>query len=134
MSVRSRGGPSARPARACTAQSSADPGEDAGEQPDQGDGQEHQVIPQLAGLDRPAPVAGHVDHWPSRLTRPSTATLSKTPFQLAQPLGHEAAAVDHAVDQELVDLAAEAGEGQARPDEDGASRVVEVPLVVTRKL
>ncbi len=39
----------------------ADPDEHAGEQTDEPDRQKHQVVAQPAGLDRTAPVAGHID-------------------------------------------------------------------------
>ena len=47
---------------------------------------------------------------PVRFTRPSTAIMSKTPFEPAQSAVTAADAVDQAVDQDLVDLAAEPGE------------------------
>ena len=111
--------------------SAADPGEDAREQADQGDGQEHQVVAEPAGLDAPAPVAERRRRpRPTRFTRPSTASLSKTPSsRLSSPV-RPGRAVDHAVDDAAGRTARRAAaRARRRPDEDGVVELVEVPLV-----
>ena len=55
--------------------------------------------------------------------------MSKTPSNRLNNCRRGRRAVDQAVDQDLVDLAAEPGQGQAGPDEHGPVKLVEVPLV-----
>ena len=58
-----------------------------GEQPDQGDGQEHQVVAQPAGLDRPAPVAGDVDGLADQVDQAVDGDPVEEALEPAQQLG-----------------------------------------------
>src|SRR5262249_7647303 len=91
--------------------------------------QKHQIVPQPPGLNRPAPVPRNIDALGEEIDQSVHGDHVKESLQPAQKRRSGSGAVNNAVDQDLVDLAAKSGKLQARTDKYPPVEVIEIPLV-----